>query len=96
MKHAVKDHVKPGKSYEDAEAAALEELVDAFAEQMKQKLFLAMKKGRYGWDDEGWDRREIYTSLIQHTEGITAEGKVPDFDPVDVANFAAFYWNRIT
>lgn len=69
-----------------AEMDALYALVDAFAAEMKSKLLAsALVKGRAGWDDPRWPVAEIKQRLCDHV----AKG-----DPVDVANFAAFLWNR--
>jgi hypothetical protein len=68
-----------------AEVAALEALVDDFAKAMKHKLRAKMRHGKKGWDDESWTKPQIMAALKQHAE----KG-----DPVDIANIAAFLWNR--
>lgn len=69
-----------------SEQRALDELVDQFAAAMKAKLRRAgVEKGRSGWDDPKWTPEEIKAALLAH---------VDKGDPVDVANFAAFWWNR--
>jgi hypothetical protein len=69
-----------------AELHALNALVDKFAAAMKAKLLrAAIEKGRSGWDDPSWTPDEIKAALLAHVE----KG-----DPIDVANFAAFWWNR--
>ena len=70
-----------------AEFKALDALVDAFAKAMKKKLrHAAMAKGKGGWDDPLWSVPAVKGALIAHIE----KG-----DPVDVANFAAFWWNKL-
>lgn len=65
----------------------LDALVDKFAAAMKSKLRrAATEKGRGGWDDPAWSIDEIKAALLAH---------VDKGDPVDVANFAAFWWNRL-
>ncbi|MBO6759145.1 MAG: hypothetical protein JJ902_22665 [Roseibium sp.] len=69
-----------------AEFDALDQLVDRFAAAMKSKLRLAaMERGKSGWDDPNWHPEAIRLALFDHV----AKG-----DAVDVANFAAFLWNR--
>lgn len=69
-----------------AEFKALDFLVDSFANEMKRKLRrAAIEKGRSGWDDPAWSLDDIKAALLAHVE----KG-----DAVDVANFAAFLWNR--
>ncbi len=78
---------------------ALDALVDDFAEAMKQKLRKKHMEGRCGWDDLEWQTYEMRDQLIEHagvrihTTGVSLLD--PDaVDPVDVANIAAFMWNR--
>jgi hypothetical protein len=69
-----------------AEFKALDALVDQFAAAMKSKLRrAAVEKGKDGWDDPKWTPDDIKAALLAHVE----KG-----DAVDVANFAAFLWNR--
>jgi hypothetical protein len=64
----------------------LNKLVDRFAAAMKHKLKkAAVEKGRSGWNDPSWTPDDIKADLLRHVE----KG-----DPVDVANLAAFWWNR--
>lgn len=65
--------------------AAIDALVDAFAHAMKKKLYRKMMEGKSGWDDPTWPMDSIRYALIDH---------VYKGDPVDVAAFAAFWWNR--
>ncbi len=71
----------------EAEERALTDLVNRFAAKMKRKLIHKMKKGRHGWDEPEWTPAMIRKALIEHLEK-------PNADMVDVANFAAFLWNR--
>jgi hypothetical protein len=64
---------------------ALEKLVDEFAKEMKRKLYQGMFDGKSGWDNPDWAEPDIKEQLIAH---------VGKGDPIDVANFAAFWWNR--
>lgn len=60
--------------------------VDLFASAMKAKLEYARNKGRRGWQDKaGCPQQRLSDMLHAHA----AKG-----DPVDVANFACFLWNR--
>ncbi len=69
------------------DADELRKLVHEFAEAMVKKLHQQVVDGYAGWDDpEVWGDvpiEKIKARLIQHIE----KG-----DPVDVANFAAFWW----
>lgn len=81
-------------------AAALDALVDDFASAMKRKLRKKFIEGRSGWDDEAWKPEEIVERLQGHARKLTTtehgmERKPTADDLVDVANFAAFAWNRI-
>jgi hypothetical protein len=64
---------------------AIDALVDDFAKHMKSKLRMKAMEGKSGWDDPEWTRDQIKRAMIEH---------VDKGDPVDVANFAAFLWNR--
>jgi hypothetical protein len=68
-----------------AETEALSALVDDFAKAMKEKLRKRWSEGRTGWDDPNWTVEDMKKQLIEH---------VDKGDPVDIANFAAFIWNR--
>ncbi|SFI60630.1 hypothetical protein [Albimonas pacifica] len=68
------------------EVAALNAMVDAFAAEMKAKLEASWRrKGKGGWDSPNWHPDQILAALREH---------VDKGDPIDVANFAAFLWNR--
>ena len=66
---------------------ALDALVDAFAKEMKLKLHRKAMEGKFGWDDPNWSFEDLKSQLIKHADR--------GADPVDVANFAAFWWNRL-
>lgn len=76
--------------HEDPEWKALEALVDNFAEAMKVKLQQKMREGRSGWDDPDWLLTQVREQLRIHADFPT---KPEDF--VDIANFAAFAWNKL-
>ncbi len=86
MKYATGPHSPP--SYLCREIHALDALVDDFANHMKLKLRKKFLAGRYGWDDANWTIEDIRSDLIQ-------EAGNDEADPVDVANYAAFLWNRL-
>lgn len=65
--------------------AALDKLVNAFAKEMKKKLKRKALEGYYGWDSPDWTPEQVMESLRAHLD----KG-----DPVDIANFAAFLWNK--
>lgn len=69
----------------DAERAQLRQLVADFAEELEAKLLAKLSAGRAGWDEEEWTVEQIKAALVDH---------VDKGDPVDVAAFAAFWWNR--
>lgn len=66
---------------------ALEILVDKFAAEIKEKLIRKLMRDNYsGWDNDDFTIEKIKNALIVHVE----KG-----DPVDIAAFAAFWWNKI-
>lgn len=67
---------------------SMEMMVDAFAEEMKEKL---RKKWWERWD--GWDEPEKLSG-DKLVELLKQQANRADMDPIDVANFAAFVWNR--
>ena len=94
MKFNTEDFVKPCGCRSVGEcdhnsfawADALDSLVDAFATEMKKKMRKKFTAGQTGWDNPAWKADDIRTQLSEHvTRG----------DPVDVANFAAFWWNKL-
>ena len=58
--------------------------VDRFATEMKKKLAVARSKGRGGWEEPDL-QLQLSDALRAHAD----KG-----DPVDVANFCCFLWNR--
>ena len=80
-----------------AEIAALNALVDDFAAAIKAKLQEQTEDGRSGWDAPSWEPGQIRRALLEHV-GLSDQElddvAAGDFDAVDVAAFAAFYWNR--
>ncbi len=64
---------------------ALNTCVDAFALEMKKKLRQKFLEGRHGWDSPDWPKDDIRRRMYEH---------IDKGDPVDVANFAMFLWNR--
>lgn len=68
------------------EKRTLTKLARAFADEMRRALHEQVDEGNGGWDREEWTVDEIKAALLAHVE----KG-----DPVDVANFCAFWWNRL-
>lgn len=70
------------------ETARLEDdqAVDLFSAAMRQKLAIARSKGRGGWQDRTDCSQERLSHLLHEH---IAKG-----DPIDVANFCCFLWNR--
>ena len=66
-----------------AEQTALGTLLDAFAKEVGQKIFLQMQKGY-----QGWDKPETIESMRQKLLTNLERG-----DMVDVAALAMFLWN---
>lgn len=76
------------QEWEASQSYALRRLSNAFAIEMKHKLLKKMRRGRGGWDNaECFTLEQIKQQIIDHIE----KG-----DFVDVANLAAFAWNRDT
>lgn len=72
-----------------AEKERLARLVEAFAEAMLEKLEAKTEDGWTGWDnvDGDFDEAVILERIQGHTDG-------DKWDPIDVANFAAFAWHQ--
>jgi hypothetical protein len=69
------------------EQEALERLVKFFANELRQTLLRNLyKKNKSGWDDPSWSVEDMKAQLIAHVE----KGQ-----PIGVAAFAAFWWNRL-
>ena len=75
-----------GATTPDDDKRTLSTLALAFSGAMIEKLHAKADTGRAGWADDDWTIDDIKRALIEHVE----RG-----DPVDVANFAAFWWNRL-
>ena len=60
-------------------------LANSFSKEMKEKMLQKFNEGRRGWDDPAWTVEDVKKALIDHIE----KG-----DPVDIANFAAFWWYK--
>jgi hypothetical protein len=74
-------------NYIDPEATKLSNLADTFGKVMHDKMLKSYReKGRRGWDDPAWTIDQIKTAMIEHIE----KG-----DPIDLAVFAAFWWNKL-
>jgi hypothetical protein len=67
----------------EAEQIALGTLLDTFAKEMGQKIFLQMQKGY-----QGWDKSEMIETLKQKLLTNFEKG-----DMVDVSILAMFLWN---
>lgn len=59
--------------------------VDMFAAAMKAKLALKREQGASGWEIAEPEMLEFR---------LTEQANKPHIDPIDVANYAAFLWNR--
>lgn len=69
----------------DSEKKALTALVDAFAQEMKEKLI-----DQYHADWNGWDKDQYREGIEKAFMEQTVREKK---DYVDIANFAAMLWN---
>lgn len=107
MKHSVEQHMRGcgcrsvGECDHNTFAwmKALDALVDDFAGAMKKKLRKKFVEGKQGWDDPEWSLGSMRQQLVEHAgvsfDWETTRVQAPEsIDPVDVANFAAFMWNR--
>lgn len=82
-------------------SSALDALVDDFAQAMKKKLRRKFMQGREGWDDPRWAKESIVERIREQIDKAQVTGYDDlgqrvhkPIDPVDVANFCAFLWNR--
>jgi len=73
----------------DAELLALYRAVDAFAQAMKDKLHDKHTDGWTGWRD--MRDAELVDRIVAHLPSMVDPEA---WDPVDVANFAAFAWRN--
>ena len=71
--------------WEASQNLAIRMLVNALTSKMKEKLLNKMHHGCGGWDNPEWTIDQIKQAIIHHVE----KG-----DFIDVANLAAFAWNR--
>ena len=71
-----------------SESIALIALVNDFAYQMKNRLLEKLEEGYSGWDsDEAWRIEDIRDRVIDRMLDD------PDLSPIDIANYAMFWWN---
>lgn len=93
MKHSTKKFTENAETFLDVnpevnhEEGALVEMVDDFAREIKKKLLAQCGKGRKGWDDPKWDVDDIEWRMYEQVMKVGV-------DPIDVAAFAVFLWNR--
>jgi len=74
------------------EQERIDKVVNAFAVEMKAKLFECVDKGKTGWDNK-FDLPD--NSILQKIqEKITV--KNPETQCIDIANYAMFLWYRKT
>ena len=74
-----------------ADIEALFQLVDKFSREMKLKLMSKVTGygNKSGWDSEAdYELKDILCDLKYQIEK-------DELDPIDIANFAAFYWNKL-
>lgn len=84
-----------------AEREALRELATEFADAMYNKLAKQLDENIVGWSTpRGWDaanEREAVDAIAErlrdHIPDSPDNEPRQEWDPVDVANFAAFAWN---
>lgn len=74
----------------NVEAMALDSLIDKFAIAMKTRLTEKLYKGWTGWDDVQFTPNDIRERISNNLYGTD-----PAQDTVDIANLAAFWWNRL-
>lgn len=73
----------------EQEIRNLEKLIDEFAGELKRKLiYIAKSNKRSGWSSESWRIHHIKQRIISQISKKNA-------DPLDVAAFAAFWWNKL-
>jgi len=72
-----------------SERFALRRLMEEFSSAMFAKLEKKLNEGSSGWDDpDEFTIDDIHDRIDDHMHD-------PAPDPVDIANFAAFWWNRL-
>lgn len=67
--------------------SVLENLVYDFKDAMFEKLKRTHAEGRRGWDSDDWTEEDI-------EENIKSQLLCDPVDPIDIANYAMFLWNR--
>lgn len=72
---------------ESTELQDLDALVDAFALALKAKLHQKYAEGFRGWNKRWFDLDQIKQHLWEH---------IDKGDPIDIANYALFWWYKIT
>ena len=71
-----------------SESKALIALVDDFTNHMKYRLLEKLKEGYTGWDSgEAWQIEDIREKIIDRMIDDPTEF------PIDIANYAMFWWN---
>jgi hypothetical protein len=78
----MKYHSEKYPMVKDGELVALCELVDDFATEMKKKLKKQYERGCRGWSNITIDTVNLWDALLNND------------DPIDIANYAVFIWNR--
>lgn len=81
-----------------AERKALSALIDDFSAAMKMVLLGKLYK-KSGWDDPAWTIDELEHQLLDHAVKAMERrrtGTTRMNDAIDIANFAAFLWNKTT
>lgn len=91
MRHTSTERTYLATETDDAktvELFAMVVLVDDFAFVMRKRLQEKQRQGFYGWDDPGWEPSHIKQRIrdILDRDGPSMA--------IDLANFAAFLWNR--
>jgi len=90
--HFVESYRRKTSESQMHEALNLCDAVDDFCVEMKIKLLEKMLEGRKGWcTPDGWDSSSVSGALDVIRDRI--QDHVGKGDPVDVANFAMFWWN---
>ena len=81
---------------EDPEAFALRQLVSEFAAAVEQRLLdIYRREKRAGWAElEGWNATDRDGAIAAIRRQVIEQ--VNQGDPVDIAGFAAFWWNAAT
>jgi len=70
------------------EKDALINLINDFRDEMIEKVLELYEEDKKGWDSPNWDLEEILGEIKSQTNK-------EDIDPVDIAIYAAFYYNKV-